>query len=504
MIKVKGRPILEWIIKGMYQDEDRFLLICRKSHFEQGELDKRYLLSLAKHVKIVEIDPWVKRGPAFDLIQAEKYINKQEPCIVNYCDLYVLWNWELFKKELKERNPEGAIVCYTGFHPALIPDKNLFASCMRDENDHLLEIREKYCFEANKTKGYHSAGIYYFKTGELLIKYALELVDSEQMIRGEYYVSLIYNFMVKDNLTVWCPDNAKVFCNWGAPEDLEEYNSWIEIIERLEKKMNILIPMAGAGERFTKAGYKVHKPLLPVTDRKTGVEMPMVVCAVSDLPGIEEDGANVIFADRLFHKESGVEKKILAYYPKARFVTSEGLTEGQASTCLLAKEWINNNDELLISACDNGLSVDKKKFDSLKKECDIIVFTYRRNPIVIKNPNAYGWVNVDENNTVTEVSVKRAISDTPEKDHAVVATFWYKRGSVFVEAAEKMIEENDRINNEFYADQVVKHAIIMGCRAKVLEVDKYIGWGTPEDYQNYNRTLDYWKNFYHSEKMFKE
>ena len=68
--------------------------------------------------------------------------------------------------------------------------------------------------------------------------------------------------------------------------------------------MNILIPMAGAG-RFTEAGYKVSKPAIPTYDKRTGKKMPMVVCATLDLPEIKEDGSNVIYVDRDFHKANG-------------------------------------------------------------------------------------------------------------------------------------------------------------------------------------------------------
>ena len=57
--------------------------------------------------------------------------------------------------------------------------------------------------------------------------------------------------------------------------------------------MNILIPMAGAGQRFVDAGYTVHKPAILTIDRRTGREIPMVVCATKDLPGVLQDGSNV-------------------------------------------------------------------------------------------------------------------------------------------------------------------------------------------------------------------
>ena len=146
--------------------------------------------------------------------------------------------------------------------------------------------------------------------------------------------------------------------------------------------MKILIPMAGEGKRFSDAGYKLSKPIIPTIDRRTGKEYPMVVCATLDLPGLETDGNNLIYVDRDFHKKDGIEEKIKEFFPKANFITVDKLTEGQACTCLLAKEKINNNEELLIAGCDNGMIINQNKFEKMKKECDALVFTYRNNEAV--------------------------------------------------------------------------------------------------------------------------
>ena len=265
--------------------------------------------------------------------------------------------------------------------------------------------------------------------------------------------------------------------------------------------MNILIPMAGEGSRFTQAGYKESKPTIPTYDRRTGKKLPMVVCATLDLPQIESDGRNVIYVDRDFHKKNGVEDEIKKYFPKAKFITINHLTEGQACTCLLAEQDIDNDEELLIAGCDNGMECCKEKFDEYRKDADVLVFTYRHNESVLANPNAYGWMFVDEKENITGTSIKKAISDSPTEDHAVVATFWFKKGSIFVNATKKMIAENDRINNEFYVDKVVSHVLELGYKAKVFEIDRYIGWGTPEDYETYQKTFEYWRGFYKKEKF---
>lgn len=259
--------------------------------------------------------------------------------------------------------------------------------------------------------------------------------------------------------------------------------------------MNIIIPMAGAGQRFADAGYKTHKPAIPTTDRRSGRNLPMVVCATMDLPGVESGGKNVTYIDRTFHKTDGVEAKIAKYYPKASFITVDKLTEGQACTCLLALDKINNEEELLIAGCDNGMVFNYEAFQKLTNQCDVMVFTYRHNQAVLENPDAYGWVEVGVNNRITGLSIKKAISATPMNDHAIVATFWFRHGSDFVKAAEKMITENDRVNNEFYVDEVIKHAIDLGLDARVFEIERYLGWGTPRDYEEYMNTIKYWKEF---------
>ncbi len=266
--------------------------------------------------------------------------------------------------------------------------------------------------------------------------------------------------------------------------------------------MNILMPMAGAGSRFIEAGYKTHKPIIPTTYWKNGQQYPMVVCALYDLPDYQN--SNLIIIGRDFHVKDNVDKTINSYFPNSTFMHIKDLTEGQASTCLLAESLINNKDELLIAGCDNGMIYNQDNFLKAKESADVLVFTHRNHELVLKNPSAYGWCVVDDNDFITSMSVKKQISDTPLNDHAVVATFWFKKGSIFVEAAHKMIKENDRINNEFYVDKVITHVLDLGYTAKVFQVDKYLCWGTPNDYENYENTLKYWHNFQLKDKIARE
>ena len=526
-IRVMGRPVIEWIVKDMYPADVNIIFVCRGEHLMKDASMRERLLLLAPEAKIVSIEDWVKKGPVYDVLRgyrellAQQAIDAQEPCIINYCDFYMQWDYAAFAKEAAERGCDGAVPCYSGFHPNLLPEKNYYASCLTDAQDDLIEIREKYSFEKDKTKAKHSPGVYYFAGGAVMEKYCQILTEHEECaINGEYYASLPYNFMVQDGLKVWVPVNVEYFCQWGTPEDMQEFVYWTDLIRKSEAAQHtggaespgaeeemqgrILIPMAGAGQRFADAGYTVHKPAIMTVDRTTGQEKPMVVCATKDLPGVAADGSNVIYVDRNFHKTDGVEDAIRAWYPQASFITVDHLTEGQACTCMLAEPYLDPEQPLLIAGCDNGMDIDRDAFDALTKECDCIVFTYRHNEAVLANPNAYGWMIADADGNITGTSIKKAISDSPMEDPAVVATFWFRRAAVFIEATKKMIAENDRINGEFYVDQTVKHVLDLGYRAKIFDIDRYVGWGTPADYEGYQKTWNYFKAFLGDKNIFGE
>ena len=234
-IKIQGKPIIQWMIEGMYPGEENIIFVCRKEHLETIPGMREKLIEIAPTSEIFEIDDWIKKGPVFDVLRASEMIIDTEPVIINYCDFYMSWNWEAFKKQLVERNPDGCVPCYTGFHPHLMVPKNFYASCLTDEDDNLIEIREKYSFEADKTKAKHSPGNYYFKNGAYLKKYCQALVDSGEVLNGEYYASMPYNFMVKDGLTVWVPTNIDYFCQWGTPEDMKESVYWINLMKEMKR-----------------------------------------------------------------------------------------------------------------------------------------------------------------------------------------------------------------------------------------------------------------------------
>lgn len=244
-----------------------------------------------------------------------------------------------------------------------------------------------------------------------------------------------------------------------------------------------IIPMAGAGQRFVDAGYTTPKPLLPITRK------PMVIAAADSLP----KSTKTVFICQQKHIEKYNLKDILLSYGEVFSV--DGITEGQACTCMIASQVIDPLEEIVIGASDNGLIYDEKLFQTLRQDTDVLVFGFSGNPTVLQKPEAYGWIRIDKEQNVLGVSSKKPISDTPINDWAVVGAFYFKRNQDFIRSVDQMISNNTRINNEFYVDECINNAIVAGLKVKLMPVKHYICWGTPNDYKTYL----YWQQYYQQE-----
>jgi dTDP-glucose pyrophosphorylase len=240
----------------------------------------------------------------------------------------------------------------------------------------------------------------------------------------------------------------------------------------MSRRVN-LIPMAGAGQRFVDAGYLLPKPLIPVAG------VPMIVRAASALPPAD----HWIFVCRSQHvRDAAIDREVARHFSPATVLTVDHLTDGQASTCLLAAGELRPDDQLTIGACDNGMTYDHALLEERwRGGADAVIWTFRRNTAVLKNPSMYGWVSVDADGRVTGVSCKVPLSSRPMEDHAVIGTFSFRNASDFLRAAERTIALERRVNGEFYLDVVLDQAVADGLDVRVLEVERYACWGTPED-----------------------
>lgn len=232
-------------------------------------------------------------------------------------------------------------------------------------------------------------------------------------------------------------------------------------------KLNVLIPMAGAGSRFEKAGYTFPKPLIEVKKK------PMIQVVIENL----NIDANYIYVVQKSHREKyNLDTLLNLLTPGCKIVEVEGITEGAACTALLAKEHIDNDNPLFFANSDQFVEWDSNEFMYKMQETDA------DGGIVTFNATHPKWsfAKVDEQGLVTEVAEKNPISNI-----ATVGYYYWKYGSDFVKYAEQMINENIRVNNEFYVCPVFNQAIKSGLQIRTFNTEGMWGLGTPEDLKFY-------------------
>lgn len=250
-----------------------------------------------------------------------------------------------------------------------------------------------------------------------------------------------------------------------------------------------IIPMAGLGSRFSKDGYLLPKPLIPVSGK------PMIICAIRNMPASDK----WIFIVRKEHIDDyAIDVLIKSEIKDAIVISVDKTTEGQASTCMLAMPHLDRDEEVFIAACDNSFLYDKKKYENLKNDekTDCVVWTFTKDELLSANPKAWGWIKLAEDGeTIADMSVKIPVSEDPFSDHAVVATFYFKKAGDFIDAYDLMVKENYRINNEFYIDSLPIFMKKLGKNSIIFDVDLYVGWGKPQDLYLYEEKEYYYKNF---------
>jgi dTDP-glucose pyrophosphorylase len=243
-------------------------------------------------------------------------------------------------------------------------------------------------------------------------------------------------------------------------------------VSNITENVNVVIPMAGYGSRFTQAGYKDPKPFIPVIGER------MISLVVKNI-GIKAKYTFVIRKE--FEDSHNASAYLETIAPGCNIVTVDKVTEGAACTVLLAKEYIDNDNPLVIVNSDQYIEFDgcensyKFVFDFLhspkEKELSGKISTFDGN----RNPK-WSYAKTDDSGIITEVREK-----DPFSENATTGLYMWRRGSDFVKYANQMITKNIRVNNEFYVVPVFNEAIVDGLKFGIDKCKKMWGLGVPDD-----------------------
>jgi dTDP-glucose pyrophosphorylase len=208
--------------------------------------------------------------------------------------------------------------------------------------------------------------------------------------------------------------------------------------------MNILILAAGPGIKNTQnsGDYPIY---LSELQGKTVLEQ--VISSYSKLGDV-----NFIFSfreDDIKHFYVDDITRIIA--PGSQIVSVGENTAGAACTALLASEYIDSAEELLIIGSNEILGVNPldiiSHFYEAQADAGVVVF-----PSV--HPR-YSYVRFDNDGWVIEAAEKRPISR-----NATAAFHWYAHGNDFVRSTKAMIRKGADVEGVFYISPALNELVL--------------------------------------------
>jgi dTDP-glucose pyrophosphorylase len=262
------------------------------------------------------------------------------------------------------------------------------------------------------------------------------------------------------------------------------------------KNVNVIIPAAGLGSRFTERNFITSKPLLPI-GLGTSSE-PMISQVIKSLGfhsrfeihGNKYKLTFIFIIQEAHNKDKQFFDLINKELPDGNFQIIEinYITQGCTETCLLASGIINNKDPLIIANCDQIMEWDANKFmeyvfQEYENDIDGCVVCYK------STDQKNSFIQLEDNNNLQSAAIKLAEKEIIS-DIALIGIHYWKHGKTFVDSSNELINKNIRAKNEFYISLTYNILIEQGLNIYpyMLNKDdgeKYHSVGTPDDYFKY-------------------
>ena len=226
LIKVAGKRIIEYVCDMFNTASDEFVFIINDVDYRAGKVHAA-VEKYVKHCKILSV-PLHRKGPVWTVFTtAMPYIDADEPVIITYCDTPLVWDYQHFLDYSKYK--DGVLASNVGFHPHSLAS-TMMAFSRTDADNRISEVKEKSCYTSNHFQEHASAGLYYFKKGSYVMNYFEKAIHYNINYNGEYYVTLVYNLMIRDGLDVFSYPVDTVLA-FGTPSEVENFEAWQIILK---------------------------------------------------------------------------------------------------------------------------------------------------------------------------------------------------------------------------------------------------------------------------------
>lgn len=249
--------------------------------------------------------------------------------------------------------------------------------------------------------------------------------------------------------------------------------------------LQIIIPIAGKGERFIREGYEEIKPLIDVGGK------PMIQHACEIFPVTEK----FIFICSREHKDgTALEKTLKKIRPNSKIIWIEPHKKGPVWSVLAAKNEIDDKEETIVSYGDFTVKWDYEKFLQFcrSKKADAALPVFRGFQPAQFTGTKYAYVRTDAGMRILEIREKEHFTDDKTKEFASVGIHYFKTGELMKDCFAEAVKQNLSLNGEFYASLPFNVLVKQGKAVFAYEVEKFICFGTPTDVKMYN----YWQRYF--------
>jgi len=249
--------------------------------------------------------------------------------------------------------------------------------------------------------------------------------------------------------------------------------------------MQLIIPMSGIGKRFKNAGYELPKPFIQISGK------PIVEHVVEMFPGVED----ILFIVNKKHfndSELNLMSQLLRIAPKAEIAVIDNHKFGPAWAIKQAKECIKLDVPVVVNYCDFACIWNFPSFsEKIHSGIDGLIATYSGfHPHMLRSAK-YAYLKLDEFENVVDIQEKQPFTSEPMSEPASSGTYGFGTGKILLDAVDAQIANDDSYNNEFYSSLTFKNMISSGKMVRKFEIDKFIQWGTPEDFEDFKRQKDF-------------
>jgi NDP-sugar pyrophosphorylase family protein len=462
LIQIAEKTIIEHVL-NMFKTADKVVCIVSENHAQRNNLISE-ILRLRPDALIKQISAH-KLGPGHAILEAQEFIEQSLPTLVAYCDWGGEWNIQEMLNQLT--NHSGSILTYTGFHPHMMRSTKF--AYVRKSGDLVIDIQEKESFTDSPMDEEASSGCYGFATGALLIDELRTQIARNENLNGEYYISLTYKNMLRNNKHVGTV-LMKKFYQWGTPEDVQDWEYWNKAVTALpgsiKKSIAVhnIILAAGKGTRIAKIANE-SKPNLRIAGQH--------LWEYSSPSGITFKNTKIITRE-----EVG-----LVLRNDVEVITIPMVTEGQAITAKIGIESIDEQSPLPVNvlSSDNAFTPEifLEAFNVSARNA-ITIWTSNNYPLSQLTPKHYAWINLKDKKVIKK--------DTPPNFldwELITGNFTFSNRAIALSLINELVDRNIRVNDEFYLDSLIEIAFERELNIETIAIRNFLAVGTPEEYLTY-------------------